>query len=172
MQGTHKVPIFKPVSVSLVTRAKFEAISPNDPRVSPLFADFIRETDGPLEVDLEAEIAVGPPHDLVPPAGTLLVIEVDGELAGLGGIRHLDTDVAEVKSMYVAPPHRGKGLARALLTELEEIAHRHGCTAARLDTSDYLTEAIALYKAAGFREVADYNGNRKANLWFERQLDE
>jgi ribosomal protein S18 acetylase RimI-like enzyme len=154
----------------LVTSAKFEAVGPDDPRVSPLFADFIRETDGPLGIDLGAEIAAGPPRDLAPPDGTLLVIEIDGEPAGLGGIRHLDTEVAEVKSMYVAPPHRGMGLARALLTELEEIAHRRGCTAVRLDTSDYLTAAIALYRAAGYREVADYNGNRKANLWFERQL--
>ena len=155
-----------------MTSARFEAIAPDDPRVSPLFADFIRETDGPLEIDLEAEIAAGPPRGLVPPDGTLLLVAVDGEPAGLGGVRHLDTDVAEVKSMYVAPRHRGKGLARALLAELEEIAHSHGCTAVRLDTSDYLTPAIALYRAAGYREVANYNGNRKANLWFERQLDE
>jgi GNAT superfamily N-acetyltransferase len=156
----------------LVASAKFETTGPDDPRIAPLFADFVRETDGPLGIDLEAEIATGPPRDLAPPDGTLLVIEVGGDLAGLGGIRHLDSGVAEVKSMYVAPPHRGKGLARALLTELEEIARRRGCTAVRLDTSDYLTEAVVLYKTAGYREIADYNGNRKANLWFERQLDE
>jgi ribosomal protein S18 acetylase RimI-like enzyme len=72
--------------------------------------------------------------------------------------------------MYVAPAHRGRGLARALLTELEGIAHSHGCKATRLDTSDYLTEAIGLYRAAGYREVPDYNANPKASLWFERQL--
>jgi ribosomal protein S18 acetylase RimI-like enzyme len=72
--------------------------------------------------------------------------------------------------MYVAPAFRGRGLARALLAELEEIARRHRCKAARLDTSDYLTDAIRLYRAAGYREVLDYNGNRKASLWFERQL--
>lgn len=166
------MPIFKPVSVNSVTDVRFEAITPGDPRIVTLFAEFIRETDGPLGIDLEAEIAAGPPPDLVPPGGTLLLIEADGEPAGLGGIRHLDTGVAEVKTTYVAPPHRGKGIARALLAELEAIARRRGCHAVRLDTSDYLTEAIALYRTAGYREVADYNGNRKANLWFERQLDE
>lgn len=166
------MPIFKPVSVNPVTSARLEAITPGDPRIAALFADFIRETDGPLGIDLEAEIAAGLPADLAPPGGTLLLIEVDGEPAGLGGIRHLETGVAEVKSMYVAAPHRGKGIARALLAELEAIARQRGCHAVRLDTSDYLSEAIALYRAAGYREVADYNGNRKANLWFERQLDE
>jgi ribosomal protein S18 acetylase RimI-like enzyme len=104
------------------------------------------------------------------PAGVLLLARVDGEAAGMGGIRHLDTDIAEIKSMYVAPAQRGRGLARALLTELEEISRGHGCRAVRLDTSDYLTEAIGLYRAAGYREVPDYNANPKASLWFERQL--
>jgi GrpB-like predicted nucleotidyltransferase (UPF0157 family)/predicted GNAT family acetyltransferase len=155
-----------------MTNARFEAIGPDDPQVPPLFASFIRETDGPLGIDLEAEIAAGLPRDLAPPAGMFLLVEAGGEAVGFGGIRHLDTEVAEVKSMYVAPAQRGRGLAHALLAELEEIARQHGCRAVRLDTSDYLASAIALYRAAGYREVPDYNGNPKANLWFERRLDD
>ena len=150
----------------------FDRIRPDDPAVAPLFGPFIREADGPLDVDLdiEAEIAAGPPRDLTPPGGVLLLARVDGEPAGLGGVRHLETEVAEVKTMYVDPAHRGRGLARAILTELEAIARAHGCRATRLDTSDYLTGAVALYRAAGYREVPAYNENVKANLWFERQL--
>jgi GrpB-like predicted nucleotidyltransferase (UPF0157 family) len=121
-------------------------------------------------MDIEAEIAAGPPGDLTPPGGALLIARVDGEPAGLGGVRHLDTEVAEIKSMYLAPGHRGRGLARRLLAELEEIARRHGCKATRLDTSDYLTDAVRLYRAAGYHEVPDYNRNPKASLWFERPL--
>lgn len=166
------MPILKPVSVSFVTNARFEAITPDDPRVPPLFAAFIREADGPLGIDLEAEIAAGPPPDLAPPGGAFLLVEVEGEPVGFGGIRHLDTEAAEVKNMYLAPAHRGKGIAGRLLAELEAIARRHRCRAVRLDTSDYLSEAIGLYRGAGYREVPDYNGNPKANLWFERQLAE
>ena len=150
---------------------KFERIGPGDRDVLALYDAFIREADGPLGIDLEAEIAAGPPADLTPPNGALLLVRVDGAAAGLGGVRHLDTEVAEVKSMYLAPAHRGRGLARSLLTELEGIARRHGCRAVRLDTSDYLTEAIGLYRAAGYRKVPDYNGNPKASLWFERSLE-
>jgi GrpB-like predicted nucleotidyltransferase (UPF0157 family)/GNAT superfamily N-acetyltransferase len=155
-----------------VTHTRFEAVAPADHRVAALFANFIRETDGPLGIDLEAEIAAGPPPDLAPPSGAFLLIEAVGEPIGFGGIRHLDTDVAEVKSMYVAPALRGQGIARELLARLEGIACSHGCRAVRLDTSDYLAEAIALYRAAGYHEVPDYNGNPKANLWFERRLDD
>jgi GrpB-like predicted nucleotidyltransferase (UPF0157 family)/GNAT superfamily N-acetyltransferase len=155
-----------------VTNTKFEATNLEDADVLALYDPFIREADGPLGIDLEAEIAVGPPRDLTPPAGVLLLARVNGEPAGLGGVRHLDTPVAEVKSMYVAPAFRGRGLARELLNELEEIARRHGCDAIRLDTSDYLTDAIGLYRAAGYREIAAYNRNPKASLWFERRLDD
>lgn len=141
-----------------------------DPIVRELYEVFVREADGPLGIDLEAEFAGGPPTDLAPPDGVLLIARADGEPAGLGGIRHLDTEVAEVKSMFVSRSRRGLGIGRRLLGELEDIARRRGCRAARLDTSDYLTAAIALYRSAGYREVPAYNQNPKANLWFEREL--
>lgn len=135
-----------------------------------LFAEFIRESDGPLGIDLEAEIADGPPAELDGPDGVLLLARVGGEPAGIGGVRLLDTEAAEVKSMYVSPAFRGHGIARTLLAELERIARQRGCARVRLDTSDYLTEAITLYRSAGYREVPAYNDNPKANLWFEREL--
>lgn len=147
-----------------------EPVAREDPTVRELYEVFIRESDGPLGIDLEAEFADGPPRDLVPPGGVLLMAYVDGVAAGLGGVRHLDTPVAEVKSMFVSDGSRGLGLGRRILAELEAIAAAHGCRAVRLDTSDYLAPAIGLYRSAGYEEVPDYNGNPKANLWFERQL--
>jgi len=152
--------------------ASFAPAGREDPKVLALFDAFIRESDGPLEIDLEAEIAAGPPAELAGPHGVLLLARVEGEPAGIGGVRFLDTAAAEVKSMYVSPTFRGRGLARALLTELERIAREHDCARVQLDTSDYLTAAVALYRAAGYREVPAYNENAKANLWFERRLDE
>mgnify|MGYP006200013591 CR=1 FL=1 len=56
------------------------------------------------------------------------------------------------------------------LARLDEIALEHGCRAVRLDTSDYLTPAVGLYRSAGYRAVPAYNENPKADLWFERRL--
>jgi GNAT superfamily N-acetyltransferase len=149
-----------------------EEASREAPEVRGLYELFIRESDGPLgdAVDLAAEIAAGPPSELNEPGGMLLLARVDGEPAGLGGVRHLDTTIAEVKSMFVAPAHRGIGLGRRILVALERIAAAHGCRAVRLDTSSYLTEAVGLYRSAGYTEVSFYNGNEKADLWFERSL--
>ena len=151
----------------------FEETRRDHPTVRDLYADFIREADGPLDpsvVDIEAEIAAGPPPNLDPPAGVILLARVEGDPAAIGGVRHLDTEIAEVKSMYVVPAYRGQGLAARLIDELHAVARAHGCRAARLDTSAYLTAAVALYRSAGYAEVADYNGNAKADLWFERTL--
>ncbi len=154
-----------------------ESVPRDAPEVMALYAPFIREADGPLEydrdgagVDLEAEIATGPPADLVPPGGIFLLARVDGEPVGIGGVRHLDTEVAEVKSMFVSPAHRGLGLGRKILAELDAIAAEHGCRAVRLDTSAYLTDALRLYRGADYRAVPAYNDNPKADLWFERSL--
>lgn len=154
-----------------------EPVEREDPRVLDLYADFVREADGPLVydredagIDLDKEITAGPPTDLVPPSGVFFLALADSEPAGLGGVRHLDTEIAEVKSMYVAPAYRGTGLGRRILTRLDEIALEHGCRAIRLDTSDYLTPAVALYRSAGYREIPAYNENPKADLWFERTL--
>jgi GNAT superfamily N-acetyltransferase len=154
-----------------------EPVARDHPEVLALYAVFIREADGPLVydrkgagVDLDAEIAAGPPADLVPPNGVFLLARIDGRPAGIGGVRYLDSEIAEVKSMYVAPEFRGAGLGRRILSRLDEIAAEHGCRAVRLDTSDYLTPAVGLYRSAGYVEVPAYNENPKADLWFERTL--
>jgi GNAT superfamily N-acetyltransferase len=156
-------------------RIAFETAPRTHPVVLDLYADFIREADGPLHpavVDVEAEIAAGPPANLAPPDGVMLLGRVEGDPAAIGGVRHLDTEIAEVKSMYVVPAYRGGGLAARLIDELHAAARERGCRAVRLDTSAYLTAAVALYRSAGYVEVADYNGNAKADLWFERSLVE
>ena len=163
--------------MQLTSNIEIEAVRPDDPEVRALYAVFMREADGPLvesgemtEADLQRDIEAGPPAELVAPTGALLLARVDGAAAGIAGVRHLDTDVAEVKSMFVGVEYRGLGLGRRLLARVERIAERHGCRRIRLDTSDYLTEAIGLYRSAGYAEVPDYNRNPKASLWFERAL--
>ena len=72
--------------------------------------------------------------------------------------------------MWVAPAARGTGLGRRLLADLEARARDHGCTRVRLDTNRTLTEAIALYRTSGYREVAAFNDEPYAHHWFEKTL--
>jgi ribosomal protein S18 acetylase RimI-like enzyme len=141
--------------------------------VRALYRDFVRdEVLVPLgiPVDEAALSAQAPPADLVPPGGDLLLISIDGAPAAIGGVRDLDTPVAEIKSMYVAPAARDHGIGRRLLGRLESLAAGRGCHAVRLDTAAHLTAAIFLYRDLGYREIPAYNEGPNADLWFERPL--
>ncbi|ASW56278.1 GNAT family N-acetyltransferase [Plantactinospora sp. KBS50] len=73
-----------------------------------------------------------------------------------GAIQALDARTAEIKRMYVRPAFRGQGLARQLLTALEELALWHGHTEVRLETATYLPAAIGLYSSAGYARIPVY----------------
>ena len=106
-----------------------------------------------------------------PPDGVLLLATVEGDPVAIGGVRDLGGPQAEIKSMYVDPAARGRGIGRRLLARLEEVAAERGCEAARLDTLANLGPACTLYESAGYERVADYNGSPHADRWYERRLD-
>ncbi|HSI30299.1 MAG TPA: GNAT family N-acetyltransferase, partial [Miltoncostaeaceae bacterium] len=65
---------------------------------------------------------------------------------------------------------RGLGLGGRILRELEARAADAGAAVVRLETNASLTEAIALYRRSGYREVAAFNGEPYADHWFEKRL--
>ena len=107
---------------------------------------------------------------MAPPDGAFLVAYLAGEPVGCAGLVRLDEETGEVKRMYVAPAARRRGLARALLTRLEEAALAAGYARVRLDTSAGQPEARALYEAMGYRRIEAYNDNQYAAHWFEKEL--
>ena len=82
----------------------------------------------------------------------------------------LDAARAEVKHLYLRDAVRGRGWGGLLLAELERQAAAFGATEAVLDTNADLEAAGRLYRAAGYREIAPYNDNPNATLWFHKQL--
>jgi DNA-binding MarR family transcriptional regulator/GNAT superfamily N-acetyltransferase len=109
-------------------------------------------------------------HEMTPPAGLFLVATLRGEPVGCGGLKFHGDAPAEVKRMWVSPAVRGLGLGRRLLAELEAQAVRHGVRVLRLETNQTLAEAIALYRTAGYREVAAFNDEPYAHHWFQKDL--
>jgi ribosomal protein S18 acetylase RimI-like enzyme len=59
-----------------------------------------------------------------------------------------------------------------LLTELEHHAAAAGSDTVQLETNRALTEAIAMYRAAGYVEVPAFNDEPYAHHWFEKRLTE
>lgn len=109
-------------------------------------------------------------QDLTPPAGVLLVATLHGDPVGCAALKYHGSEPAEVKRMWVSPAARGLGLGRRLLTELETHAAARGVRTLRLETNQALTEAIGLYRSAGYHEVAAFSRERYAHHWFEKTL--
>ena len=100
--------------------------------------------------------AVVDPAEFLPPAGLFLVVEVDGLPAGCGAWRVHEPGVVEVKRVYVEPAFRRLGLARLIMTALEDSAGQAGHRAVVLNTGRRQPEALALYAGTGYGPVPGY----------------
>ena len=86
----------------------------------------------------------------------VVVAYKDNVPAGCGAIKLYSTGSAEVKRMYVKPAMRGLGIAAAVLKELEHWAAELGYTSCILETGKKQTEAIGLYRKAGYEVIPNY----------------
>ncbi|BCB90500.1 GNAT family N-acetyltransferase [Phytohabitans suffuscus] len=104
------------------------------------------------------------PADFEPPRGAFLVAYLDGAPVASGAWRAHGTDgaTAEVKRMFTAAHARGRGIARAVLAEVERTAHEHGRRRMVLETGSRQPEAIRLYQACGYRRIPDFGFYRDA----------
>jgi len=93
------------------------------------------------------------PDYFQPPDGTFLVAFEDGAPIACGGVGRLDETTGELRRMYVLPAHRGRGLGRAILEELENAARTLGYTRMRLETGNEAPEALGLYTSSGYEPI-------------------
>jgi len=92
----------------------------------------------------------------------LFSIRRDGVLLGIGALRRLDADHAEIKSMHTTEAERGKGIGRLLLDQLlaTASARGHGRVSLETGTMEAFAPARALYESAGFEACAPFG-----NYW-------
>ncbi|MBB2483707.1 GNAT family N-acetyltransferase [Mitsuaria sp. WAJ17] len=100
----------------------------------------------------------------LPPAGCFYLLTVpDGSghalrMAGMGGLRRLDEQRAELKRIYLRPGLRGLGLGTLLMQRLVEDARAFGYRQLCLDSAPFMQEAQALYARQGFQDCAPHAG--------------
>jgi GNAT superfamily N-acetyltransferase len=98
------------------------------------------------------------PGKYAPPRGRLFLAGDDP--VGCIALRPLEEEgVAEVKRLYVRPVARGTGLGRRLVETVLSHARAIGYRELRLDTADWMDDAVRLYAKLGFRECPPYYHN-------------
>ena len=95
------------------------------------------------------------------PAITLFGAWRGDELLGIGALKRLGAEGAEIKSMRTRADALRQGVARALLEAIIALARAEGITRLSLETGNGPTfePALALYRTRGFRNgeaFADY----------------
>ena len=79
---------------------------------------------------------------------------------GIGAYKEYELNVAEIKRMYTIPEYRGKGIAKAIVTELEVWAKEENYTTSILETGYLQHDAIGLYHKLGY-EITENFGQYK-----------
>ena len=96
--------------------------------------------------------------DILESGGRFYIAEVDGQPAGIGGLKRLGPTAAEIKRMFVQPTTRRSGIGRAILQQLIDDAREIGCHNLYLESAPFMHSAHALYHSAGFVPSHAYPG--------------
>ena len=143
-------------------------------------SDEARALTGELDAELRARYPEhpegAPPHTLraedADAHTVFLIAREHGRGIACGASRRLADGSIEIKRMYVRPSHRGRGLGRRILAELESRARAAGASRLVLETGLRQPEAIALYRSSGFSRIdpfGEYVGDAMSRC-FEKRL--
>jgi ribosomal protein S18 acetylase RimI-like enzyme len=103
-----------------------------------------------VEDQLESYLGLKPLEDIV------LILEVEGEAAGMIAITKLSDDTGELHRMWNRPEYRGRGFGRKLLNSVLEAGRGLGCSSFKLSTPRFALAAQHLYRSVGFTEGDEY----------------
>ena len=94
-------------------------------------------------------------------AAEVLIAEVDGAAAGFALFFHnfstfLSRRGLYLEDLYVRPAHRRRGVGRALLVRLAEIAVERGCGRMEWSVLDWNQPAIEFYESLGAKRMKEW----------------
>jgi putative acetyltransferase len=149
--------------------------------ISPAITRCHPQDAAALIAQAEAELALRYPPEhrhglavdaLVAQDARFFLVTHEDEPAGCGGYVIFEPGHAELKRMFVARSHRGHGLSRDILREIEAAARAEGIRILYLETGTLQAEAIALYLSAGFRPCPPFGAYQPSpvSVFMEKNL--
>ena len=83
-------------------------------------------------------------------------MKVDDQIAGTISMRKIREDSGEIKRMFVRPNFRGRKLGNLMIEEVIEVAKENDFSKLYLDTAQFMSSAVNLYKKYGFEKTESY----------------
>ncbi|PXY22220.1 GNAT family N-acetyltransferase [Prauserella muralis] len=149
---------------------------PSAPEARRVLRDYVSDVAGRYHgrpataEEVDAALRDEPSDDLVPPDGLLLLAREHGAVLGCAGLRLIPGGIGELTRVFVHHAARGRGIASALLRELEARARARGVHTLRLDTRSDLVEARALYLRHGYTEIEPYTEGPYVDHCYAKRL--
>ena len=139
---------------------------------NPDFQKLVKQLDAYLAVMDGDEHAFYHQYNKIDLLKNCVVIFDNDEAVACGAIKELDSNSMEVKRVFTLPEKRGKGLASAILKELESWAKELGYKKTILETGKRQTEAVALYSKCGYQVIPNYGQyiGIDNSICFEKEL--
>ena len=136
----------------------FVRVSQDDPLAAPLLAElsteYAQRYHGAADA-IHQWLSSYPAAEFADPGGALVIGLLDGRPVTGGAFRRFDDTTAELKRIWTDSGHRRRGLAKALLAELEADIAARGYTRIYLTTGDRQPEAERLYESAGYTRLPE-----------------
>ena len=105
------------------------------------------------------------------PGGALLIAYNGEDAIGCAGLRMINSEVAELKRMYVLTEYNGQGIGKKMLGIIIDIARELNYKKIKLDTLPGMTQAQRLYRSFGFVDIAPYRFNPvEGTVFMEKEL--
>ncbi len=76
-------------------------------------------------------------------------------------------NAVEIRKMYILPTHRGKGLGKYLLTQLEQTIIDRGYQQIWIETASILTQAVALYEKYDYQPTEGVETDRCDRIYYK-----
>lgn len=118
-------------------------------------------------LDLDLQIRDGEDHafyaqfNKIDAIKNVIVAYWEDQAVGCGAVKYHTGGTGEIKRIYVHPEYRGKGIATAVLGELELWARELGWEDVILETGKAQPEAINLYQKNGYTLIPNYGPYEK-----------
>jgi GNAT superfamily N-acetyltransferase len=120
------------------------------------FQLLVKKLDHELWNELAEDQATYDQYNKVPDIPTALVAYYGSQPVACGCFKAYDGQTVEIKRMFVQKEHRGKGLSKKILSELEGWAIENNFQFAVLETSVHFATARNLYTSNGYSTIPNY----------------
>ena len=109
-----------------------------------------------VDIEHEVDFTMNNLDKFAEPDGRLLLVQVDGEIAGTISLRKIRRDCGEILRMYIKPEFRGKKLGNLMIEKVINMSEKNGFSKLLLDMSLFMSSAVSLYKKFRFKETDSY----------------